>query len=476
MHMQTPTPRPADADRFSLAAEIVERNEEKRMAFGWASVAKTADGRYLVDSYGDIIREADLEAAAYRFMLSSRRADSMHGREEFAGKRAVGHVVEMVALTTEKQEAMGIPAGSTPVGVWIGMKIEDNETWERVRSGDLKMFSIGGTAKRTHAADVALREGVAKAMPPTAGHIFPDAQTFVLADLEVDEVSVVDRGANPGSHIVLVKFDGAPRTTGQILEADRLREVTDRVLDAFWTSMHEIARGAEVGDMPALLSRSLAEFTAAFEAVTTTDPAEKRDPPQESEMAKQTPAAEPSKAPAPAPSLVDLAKGASDDDRAEIMRALGLDVVVKAAEERAEKAEKAANDATEKADRLRAEREQEAFERIVTEKMARLPCEVTVAASILRKSTHGERLTEAEVAALEETLVKAAALARDSRAFSEKGHNGAGVVDDDDGRTAQEKIQAKAAALVDAEGLSMAAATAKVLADDPALAHEHANR
>lgn len=472
--MQPSTDRAAP-HRFTLAAEIVERNEERRLAFGWASVAKTADGRYLVDSYGDIIREADLEAAAYRFMLDSRRADSMHGKAEHDGKRAVGRVVEMVALTSEKQEAMGIPPGATPVGVWVGMKIDDDETWARVRSGELSMFSIGGTGRRVQAAGVELRADVEKAMPRTAGHVFPASETFVLADLEVEEVSVVDRGANPGAHVVLVKMDGAPRTTGQILEGERMRQEADRVLEAFWRSMYEITNEAAPDDMPTLLSASLDEFAAAFAAVTTPNrPADKRGP-QEPPMAKQTPAEQtPAAEPAPVATLVDLAKSASEDDRAEVMKALGLDVVVKAAEERAESAEQAAAAATEKADKLAAEREQETFEKMVAEKLHGLPCPVPMTATILRKSASGIALTADEVAALEDTLAKAAAVVRDGAAFREQGHNGAGSAADD--RTAQDKILAKARDLVESEGLSLSQAVAKVAAEDRALAAEHAAR
>jgi hypothetical protein len=61
---------------------------------------------------------------------------------------AVGRLVETVALTREKQDALGIPEGAVPEGWWVGYKIDDAATWERVKSGELRSFSLGGRGER----------------------------------------------------------------------------------------------------------------------------------------------------------------------------------------------------------------------------------------------------------------------------------------------------------------------------------------
>ena len=45
-------------------------------------------------------------------------------------------------------QAMGIPAGTLPVGWWIGFKITDKDVWEKVKNGTYQMFSIEGEAER----------------------------------------------------------------------------------------------------------------------------------------------------------------------------------------------------------------------------------------------------------------------------------------------------------------------------------------
>lgn len=45
--------------------EIRKANDEKRLAFGWASIAIEEDGEQLTDLAGDKIDPEELEAAAY---------------------------------------------------------------------------------------------------------------------------------------------------------------------------------------------------------------------------------------------------------------------------------------------------------------------------------------------------------------------------------------------------------------------------
>ena len=58
-----------------------------------------------------------------------------------------GELVECVVFTKEKMQAMGIPEGVVPEGVWLGFKVSD-EAFAKVKSGDYEMFSIEGTGQR----------------------------------------------------------------------------------------------------------------------------------------------------------------------------------------------------------------------------------------------------------------------------------------------------------------------------------------
>lgn len=79
--------------------------------------------------------------------LLYREGGEMHER----GGAAV--LVESVVFTEEKMQAMGIPAGTLPIGWWIGFKVTDEDVWEKVKDGTYPMFSIEGEAERVEVED-----------------------------------------------------------------------------------------------------------------------------------------------------------------------------------------------------------------------------------------------------------------------------------------------------------------------------------
>lgn len=135
-----PTPQDDGVNNFS----IYKTDDDKRLVFGWASVAVTVEGEQLEDRQKDIIDPEDLEEAAYEYVLNFRDT----GEEHIKSMRKKGKLVESCVFTEEKQRAMGIPAGTLPVAWWIGFKIEDDAAWARVKNGTYKMFSIEGKASR----------------------------------------------------------------------------------------------------------------------------------------------------------------------------------------------------------------------------------------------------------------------------------------------------------------------------------------
>jgi len=131
-------------DEMNRMIEIAKQDDEKHIVFGWASVAADSNGDPILDRQGDIIEIGELENAAYEYVLRSRSGGEMHERD----RRGIGVMVESIVFTGVKMEALGIPKGILPYGWWIGLKITDEDAWQKIKSGQYRMFSIEGKAKR----------------------------------------------------------------------------------------------------------------------------------------------------------------------------------------------------------------------------------------------------------------------------------------------------------------------------------------
>lgn len=124
---------------FTFDCQFTKLNIEQRLVYGWASIIEE-NGQPLVDGQGDVITPAELVKAAHRYVTDSRAAKVMHE----GGK--MGEMVESVVFTRQVQDALGIDLNKT--GWFVGFKIYDDEVWQRVKEGELAMFSIGGRGKR----------------------------------------------------------------------------------------------------------------------------------------------------------------------------------------------------------------------------------------------------------------------------------------------------------------------------------------
>lgn len=127
-------------DALYIQGDIAKLDDEKRLVFGWASVIRKGD-KQVTDLQGDVIPEEELEEAAYSYVLESRVGGEMHQRTQ-----GVGKLVESLVFTEQKQKALGIDLGK--VGWWVGFKIQDPKVWEKVKSGEYRMFSIHGRGER----------------------------------------------------------------------------------------------------------------------------------------------------------------------------------------------------------------------------------------------------------------------------------------------------------------------------------------
>jgi hypothetical protein len=121
-------------------------DEDKQLAFGWASVVKYG-GLPVVDKQNDYIDPEDLETAVYDYMIKSRKGGHMHKRDEADLPVHVSDIVESIVFTDEKIAKMGLP-DTMPRGWWIGTKIHDPEVWQEVKKGNLAGFSIHGKGRR----------------------------------------------------------------------------------------------------------------------------------------------------------------------------------------------------------------------------------------------------------------------------------------------------------------------------------------
>lgn len=123
---------------------IMKTDDDKRLIFGWASVAITKSGEQVVDHQNDIIDPADLEEAVYKYVLDFRDG----GEEHIPSLRKKARMVESCMFTKEKMNAMGIPEGVVPEGWWIGFYVDDDDAWEKVKNGTYRMFSVEGKGVR----------------------------------------------------------------------------------------------------------------------------------------------------------------------------------------------------------------------------------------------------------------------------------------------------------------------------------------
>ena len=122
--------------------QLHKAKEAEQLVSGWANVSINANGSVPLDWQDDIIAPETLEKAAINFMLDYRESGVMHKGD------AVGTVVESIVFTKEKQEVLGIPEGTVPIGWFITVKVHDPEVFAKVKDGIYKMFSIQGTCRR----------------------------------------------------------------------------------------------------------------------------------------------------------------------------------------------------------------------------------------------------------------------------------------------------------------------------------------
>jgi hypothetical protein len=123
--------------KASSYGSITKVDEEERIVYGYASVV-THKGKLIVDRQGDMIEPETMEKAATEFMLGARNGLTMHKGEPTTT------IVHSMPFTKQIQESFDMT--SDYEGWMIAVKVHDDETWARVKSGEFTGFSIGGQA------------------------------------------------------------------------------------------------------------------------------------------------------------------------------------------------------------------------------------------------------------------------------------------------------------------------------------------
>ena len=143
---------------MKIFAPIAKIDETQRLVFGYASTET-------LDSQGEIVKKEAIEAALPDYM-------------RFANIREM-HQPSAVGVARE--------AELDDKGLHLAAKIVDDEAWRKIVEGVYKGFSIGGRVTARH----------------------PDAK-HVITGVDLLEISLVDRPANPEAVIELYKGKSAP--------------------------------------------------------------------------------------------------------------------------------------------------------------------------------------------------------------------------------------------------------------------------
>jgi hypothetical protein len=140
-------------DRYGCNIDIMKADGRGEFVRGWAYVVADEGGQ-VVDYSGDVLGGltveegiSEIKKMAHEFICDFRQARVIH-----KGK-VIGEVTESVVIDDAFAEALGVT--SKRRGWWIGMQVHDAEVQKRVRSGELKQFSIGGKGQRTPIARMA---------------------------------------------------------------------------------------------------------------------------------------------------------------------------------------------------------------------------------------------------------------------------------------------------------------------------------
>lgn len=160
----------ADMDKFFKFADFQKASPDQRVVVGYASSER-------IDGQNDIVDAEALKGALEDYMQWANLRE-MHQ------PKAVGKVLSATPISGTIQLKDGTKLVNP---LRIIAKIIDEDAWQKVKAGILKGFSIGGKVKNAIVQKVNGKE------------------VRRITDLVLNEISLVDRPANPDARIVLLK-------------------------------------------------------------------------------------------------------------------------------------------------------------------------------------------------------------------------------------------------------------------------------
>ncbi|MEN3130529.1 MULTISPECIES: XkdF-like putative serine protease domain-containing protein [Bacillus cereus group] len=128
----------AKQPNISKQVPILKTEEDKQLVTG---VVYEPD---VEDTHGDTMTAEEIEKAAYTFMENYQHIDKQH--DEIAGK---GTVVENWIAKSD----MTVGEQEVQAGTWLmTVRVDDADTWEEIKKGEVTGFSMGGFGERVEIA------------------------------------------------------------------------------------------------------------------------------------------------------------------------------------------------------------------------------------------------------------------------------------------------------------------------------------
>jgi hypothetical protein len=129
--------------RIGFEVTITKTDADLQQCFGYAYVAKNADGTAVVDHSGDVVDVASLKKAIYAG-FGKVKSREMHEKD------AEATLIASAWIDHETLTKMGGSPANAPDGAWwVGVQVNDAALWKRIKAGEVSAFSIGGSGTRT---------------------------------------------------------------------------------------------------------------------------------------------------------------------------------------------------------------------------------------------------------------------------------------------------------------------------------------
>jgi len=194
---------------------LKQEDEEEKMIVSGAVLIPDEE-----DTDGDVISKEKIEEVAHEWMLNYRNVDLQHTLNNVAYPVESYLLKETKEVTSLDGQVMELPAGTWMVSV----KVDDDDTWEAIKDGRMRGFSIMGVPKENIGSVIKSESALKRT---------------TLADIEdsgrdwtVPFFSIVDEPAVPKGRIVSIKSKekedkGFWQTLKSIFITDKSEEDTE---------------------------------------------------------------------------------------------------------------------------------------------------------------------------------------------------------------------------------------------------------